>query len=1013
MSRLPTAIAALLLAAVAALAATRRLPMRHYTAADGLPQDHVQKLAADDEGFLWIATAAGLSRFDGQRFVNFGEADGLRGRMVNDVAFSPDGTGWAATEAGLFVFRPGEVARPGRLFANIPLEGVPDGDEPHRVLASKSGDVWVGTMKRLWRVRPGPTGTTVVSVELLAASGVPLRSRIQSLREDPDGDLWIGTHLGGIYRIARDGRVDHCHSDTAGTFFVRDFYFPGDGSVLMSYLGGVAVFDRPPFPGKPIQLLGTAEGLSIDTGGIAAAEGGGIVVGTSVGMIEVHRDASGRWHAGATLDSTSGLPADAIGPLLRDATGTLWMGVAVRGLVKMPPSEFETRPDAEVPGGVLVDLTPDRRGRIVAICSKGVQSLYASYPEGDPQGAVQVSLPGGVAYVGWGMNQKVFCDSRGSWWVAIGEGVLRYDDPSGMGLSRLSRPPDAVFSLREGMAGRDAFIVDEDAHGDVWISSQPAASASSSVSRWSRATGRLETFPASAVGTRSLAVRFLTTRDDALWIAFMDRRVVRFRNGRFEPVEIVPGGAYGLRGVEQDGEGRVWIVGDTTYVCDDPRAEVPRFVRRPVEGEAGRISCMVEDGERRLWFGTALGLVRFDPATGQVRRYTRNDGLVSNSISSCERDGAGDVWFSDRTGLSRFLGRAERAPALAEARLREIRVAGAPVPLPVNGATSVAPLVVPANARRLSVEFFAAHQTSGAPPSFQYRLEGADRAWSAPAADVSVNYAGLSPGRYRFAVRTVGEDGESGEPAVIPLRVLAPVWRRPWFVALGLFGIVGALYAAHRIRVSRILAAERIRTRIATDLHDDIGSSLSQISILSQLAHRQVGQSGSIPPEALTRITAVSGEVIDAMSDVVWAISPRWDTVSALVHRMRRFASELFADGTEDLTLSLPDADDGPVDADVRRQLYLVFKEALHNVRRHASARRVAVTLRRPPGGGWLLSVEDDGKGFDPLAAGDGHGLRSMRRRAEELGGTLAVGSSQQGTKLTLTLPAHTNLSNG
>src|SRR6185503_20138071 len=135
----------------------------------------------------------------------------------------------------------------------------------------------------------------------------------------------------------------------------------------------------------------------------------------------------------------------------------------------------------------------------------------------------------------------------------------------------------------------------------------------------------------------------------------------------------------------------------------------------------------------------------------------------------------------------------------------------------------------------------------------------------------------------------------------------------------------------HRVRVSRMLALEQIRTRIATDLHDDIGSGLSQISILSQLASRQAGKDEPPSPAALERITALSGELIAAMSDVVWAISPRSDTVSALAYRMRRFASELFADSAVELTLSLPQNDDAPVDPDVRRQLYLVFKEALHN----------------------------------------------------------------------------------
>jgi signal transduction histidine kinase len=380
-----------------------------------------------------------------------------------------------------------------------------------------------------------------------------------------------------------------------------------------------------------------------------------------------------------------------------------------------------------------------------------------------------------------------------------------------------------------------------------------------------------------------------------------------------------------------------------------------------------------------------------------VGRLTVEDGLVGGNITLCARDGTGALWFSDGTGLSRLEAPRQVPVLLPRARLREIRVAGAAVPLPAQGSSEVATLRIPADRRRLSLEFFAVHAGTGPPIRFQYRLDRSHVAWSAPARTQSVQFDELAPGRYRFLVRTVGEDGTASEaPASVALDVRAPLWRQAWFVGLCLASAAGAVYAAHRMRVGRAVAVERLRTRIATDLHDDIGTSLSQIAILSQLSSRR--------PELQERITALAGEVVDSMGDVVWAISPRSDTVLALVTRMRRFASELFADHAVALTLVLPEDGAQEIDPEARRQLYLVFKEALHNVRRHADARNVRVELSRADGE-WRLAVEEDGRGFDPERAGDGHGLASMRRRAERLGGRLTVASSGQGTRLTMVLP--------
>src|SRR5207247_2401657 len=148
--------------------------------------------------------------------------------------------------------------------------------------------------------------------------------------------------------------------------------------------------------------------------------------------------------------------------------------------------------------------------------------------------------------------------------------------------------------------------------------------------------------------------------------------------------------------------------------------------------------------------------------------------------------------------------------------------------------------------------------------------------------------------QYRFAVRAINSDGKaSAPPATVEFRVWPALWRRAWFQGiLFAIGIAGAVWV-HRARVARLLEIERVRTRIATDLHDDIGSSLSQIAILSEVAHQRAG--GGKAGEPMERIGALSRELLDSISDIVWAIQPHKDHLSDLKQRMRRFASEVLS----------------------------------------------------------------------------------------------------------------------
>jgi signal transduction histidine kinase len=197
---------------------------------------------------------------------------------------------------------------------------------------------------------------------------------------------------------------------------------------------------------------------------------------------------------------------------------------------------------------------------------------------------------------------------------------------------------------------------------------------------------------------------------------------------------------------------------------------------------------------------------------------------------------------------------------------------------------------------------------------------------------------------------------------------------------------------------------ERLRTRIATDLHDDIGSTLSQIAILSEVAQRQPANGGFRQP--LKEIAGLSRELVDSMSDIVWAIDPEQDRLEDLTHRMRRLANDLFSHNGVEVRFQAPNGDpELRFDAEIRRQVFLIFKEALHNAVRHSNCHCVEIRIGQESG--WLkLSLADDGIGFEPEKARRGHGLASMRQRAEQAGGWLTVESAPgSGSRLEVSIP--------
>jgi signal transduction histidine kinase len=334
-----------------------------------------------------------------------------------------------------------------------------------------------------------------------------------------------------------------------------------------------------------------------------------------------------------------------------------------------------------------------------------------------------------------------------------------------------------------------------------------------------------------------------------------------------------------------------------------------------------------------------------------------------------------------------------------------MRVAGVAYPLSALGEQSISRLTLAPDQNHLDIEVAASCFRIGSLIRYQYRLAGSNE-WSLPAEMRTISLAGLGAGNYELEVRAIRDGVASSIPARVSFQILPPVWRRWWVISLGTVFMTMLLYFAHRYRLSQVVEMERVRTRIAMDLHDDIGSTLSQVSILSEVARQQTGDG----PASLTlaRLAEISRGLAVSMGDIVWAVNPQRGRGADLIQRMRRFGEDLLSgcDVTFDCTAADPVLDTA-IPADVRREVYLVFKESVNNIARHAKCQRVSAQLAIASGE-LQLEVRDDGQGFDASTGGDrqGHGLASMQRRAEQVGGTLKVISeAERGTTILMRVP--------
>jgi ligand-binding sensor domain-containing protein len=1055
-------LAALLLASAAA---AEQLPVRAYGIEDGLAGDSVNAILQDSRGYLWFATTDGLSRFDGERFTSYGASDGLPQARVLAVLEGRDGTYWVATRGGLARFLPdrpaGEPA-----FRRVRL-GVPPGSaQPENIVSlyeDREGRILAGGDGRLFALEPGNGEPVVKEIHL----GVPATGPILSFAETPDRSLWVGTQRGllrllpggGIVpypvlphhgedsvnglAVDRDGRLWIVHALHVFALMPQpELRAPSDPRTALAGEhhghGGCAVgLDRPAtLPRVPgaVCLVGDFEGVGWRK--IRVSSDGLVRLTSSRGLFVW----DGRRLRLRTVDN--GLTEDALTAIAEDRDGNIWLGTESRGVMRVARDGLvgfgarEGLADPQVVsifGGAGGDAGAggNAGGPYVHSGSTFENRIYLQRFDGSGFAAVRPRTPD-IAYLGWSVRQSVLRDRFGEWWLGTGQGLLRY--PAGTTFEGLASATPKSYTVRDGLGGNSVERLLEDSRGDVWVGTNGARP----LALWSRGiTGKAGRAGKAGKGGESAfqswgggdglppGVPSALAEDPSgqVWIGFSQGGLVRHRpedrSGGFErlgPRNDLPDGA--VTDIHVDRNGRLWVSteGGGAGRLDEPAAPVPRFARYTTkEGLASdEILCVTDDRLGRIYLGGHKGLDRLDPRTGRVEHFTTADGLASNRVDAAWTDRDGNVWFGTRRGLSRLRPVRATAMAVPQPWITGVRIDGVSQRVSELGATTVEGLRLESGSSRLEIDFLALSFAPGGRLAYQYRLEGFDHNWTWTSSARSVHYANLPAGRLRFLVRAVNPDTQvaSVAPAEILLTVHPPLWRRLWFLALVALVLAGGFYLIYRYRVAHMvavgLAVERMRTHLATDLHDDLGSSLSRISILSEVARRRV-ESDPEGARLVSEIGEAAREMIEALGENIWTIDPRRDNLRSLVTRVRRFAGDLLeARGMAWHLQAPPDPEQVKLSPIERRHLYLIFKEALNNAARHSQATSVDMTLAVA---GRRLSavIRDNGKGFMPPKATESvgrHGLPSMVGRAMQLDGELKIDSQPgQGTEIRLDVP--------
>jgi signal transduction histidine kinase/ligand-binding sensor domain-containing protein len=955
----------------------------------------VTSLLQTRDGYLWLGTLRGLVRFDGAQFKLFDENNtpGLASSRIVHLFEDSRSNLWVGTEAagvaligagGVTTLDIGVGGREGKLSATCEdntgavwlctLDGrlyrfadgrldkwnitVLPSNKPLALVPDPTGLIWLGMDQVLVAFRP--------SVLAGSSSAFPLEQAVDERKLD----FVIASRRGGQWRLA-DGRVQRWTADgtmqdwgaypwTSGVL-VRAACEDLDGNLVVgTYGSGIYWFDAP----GHADCISTTNGLSNDhVLALCLDRDGSLWAGTDTGGLDrIKQQAFGPFEPSATLTVRS---------IYQDADGGLWFSSEgdgldywAHGIMRHPAAE-----DVDLATGK--NLRMDSNYYVRAVLADHDGHIWAStfqdglFSLGDD----------GVFHLRWGsrhVNPQISAlhvDRAGRLWAGMKGGLVCWDGTNWK-------------TYRSGGLAQDNVrAIADDAGGNIWIGTERSGL------KCLRMDQVTSVQPPDAPSIWNVSALYVD-KDDVLWIGTSGRGLARLQGGQWK-----------------------------------------RFTRE--QGLASDyIDYLVEDHDGCLWLGSNDGLMRVrkqdldDFAEGSLpcRTYGSEDGLPTAESAGDTQPAAcsgsdGRLYFPTIDGLvsvdpAQLKKNTNPPPVVIESVLVEGQEQAA------TGIRAQAPssVTIPAGQDRLEIHYSTLNLGAPEKARFKYRLDLEGRAprWTEVGSLTRANYTKLPHGNYRFQVTACNEDGIWNDTGASIAVVMLPAFWQTWpFLAavtiLVLVLIVSGVHYVSTQRLQRQLAGMRQqqaledeRARIARDIHDQVGASLTQVSLLGELLESDKHQPAEVEAHA-HQISQTARETARALDEIVWTVNPSNDTLDGLVNYICKCAQDyLTVAGIRyrlDAPAQLPAT---PVSPEVRHNVFLAARESVNNIVKHAGASEAWIRLHHEPSR-FVLEIQDNGRGpagAEAPAAQSRNGLRNMRRRMEDVGGSFAIGPAPQGGTL-------------
>lgn len=968
---------------------------KKYTTSDGLVQGTVRAIYQDSKGRMWFGTAEGVSVYDGTEFSNYGTAEGFSRPVITSFYEISPGVMLVGTLGdGIAVFSDPPFSK-SILQTKITDEKYIAGSYISQIIPDKKGNIWFCTDEgiTIWKIQTNQ----VVAIERIDSFGEFGKPAIYQIEFYDDKNFYLATDIGLIkkndsgYKLVKyknqtiDNPVFKLFKDSKGIIWFttsKELYFI-ESNLVRNFKEVNQTFK------EPVYCFAEDKDKNLYLGSID-----GIIQQSGFNVTHINKD--------------NGLENKDIISLYTDTENNLWIG-SLSGISKLTSSNFKFV-NSESFKGHFINIIRDEK-KLFVTSSEGLFEI-------DNYRLIKSEL-------GKGINAKVinhlYKDGNGNYWFSTENGVFRKNQNS-----------IKQYTEKDGLPHNFIYQITVDKNNIAWVATQRGL-----VYMKGNNIFNFEKKPETKwIYSDDLARQILITQsirrvvvddENSVWVGSWAGGLFRITDNsvyRFTQTDGLLD--LNIRGIQIDAQKNIWV---STRYGGAFKFDGKSFLNYSTKNglKSNWVFSVETDYNQNLWFCTANGLTKHDGY--KSINYDASDGITSAEIISSRKFG-GKLWFVSGSQIFSYEPEeGKRGFNYPRVLFKQIKLIDGNLPSDdsVNFNNDIDINSILAQAQKTSATVILEHYQNSlvfdfagidfrdeSKVTYEYILEGFDKQWMRVTQKNYLTYTHLPPGKYSFKVNAINNEGiKSLSPAVFNFEILTPFWQRWWFITISvLFFILlvsFANYLIYQYKIRQALKMEKLRSKISTDLHDEIGTSLSSIAIFAELIKRDYTVGSTKISEMLERIENTSRDLIDKMSDIVWAINPGNDRFEDALLKLKDYTVKILESQGMNVRLNLDTENEKVVlPMDVRRNLLLIFKEIVTNAAKYSKASLVKIDLRfvDKPVKKIFLSVEDDGIGFDVSKKMSGYGLKNITRRAEELNANLQMNSAPgKGTKVKIEIP--------